>query len=309
MNAGQTASKETEVSPRRLRQRHPKKKTRAQQLAEEFERDFDSENPSPEIQFNYTWVPKRKRRKSRRKLGLRPTSRRQLGSRRRAQKRRSTAVEGVLQTIPLQEVVVDQETRVYRMPNCGWNGMLRRVMQYKFQQMGMPQERDEYGNERWRGPTGVIKHILDWAGTSGWRSRKTCREVMTECLSKHAAGEKYDAGQRVKMQRQRKRKLNQDDVNLAALMLRTGAGIKWASTMVNHKIIGGDGGRSEGNVVCAKTVFNTLKDKYDATVHRRQKKGTGSRDKYSIWATARRAFTTQLYFQLGMFPSVPLESH
>ena len=32
----------------------------------------------------------------------------------------------------MQEVIVDGATRVYKTPKCGWNGMIRRVIQYGF---------------------------------------------------------------------------------------------------------------------------------------------------------------------------------
>ena len=284
-----------------------KSPTEAQRQAEEFENDFDSPNPSPTIQFNYSWAPgPKKRRKSRRNLVLQPTNNKYskaLEKRKQQNKKRAPLKEKqtFLQQIPLHEVVVDAETRVYRTPNSGWDGMVRRVVQYKYAMLDMPKQFNRFGKEVWSGPDGVIQYIQNWAGTSGWRNKKVIREVMNECLKAAQNKEKYDAGQRVKMQRPRKRKMNQDDANLAGLMLRTGAGVKWSATMINHKIINGSHGRSSSNVICRNTVANTLKGKYDAKVHRRQKKGTGSRDKTSIWATARNAFTRQLYYQLGMF--------
>ena len=72
----------------------------------------------------------------------------------------------------MQEVIVDDATRVYKTPKCGWNGMIRRVIQYGFIKMKKPPEFNATGNEQWSGPNGVIVQLMNYAGISGWRQKK-----------------------------------------------------------------------------------------------------------------------------------------
>ena len=51
--------------------------------------------------------------------------------------------------------------------------------------------------------------------------------------------------------------------------------------------------------VSRRTLEHTFKKKYDAIVHRRQTKGTGSKDKNSIWAITRNCLSKQLLMLLG----------
>ena len=100
------------------------------------------------------------------------------------------------------------------------------------------------------------------------------------------------------MRRPRKRKMNQSDVDLAAKMLRANSGSQFATIAINNKIE--IEGRGEKAKITRRTLERTFKDKYDAIVHRRQTKGTGSKDKESIWAIARTLLSKQILIQLGM---------
>ena len=276
----------TQFSPRRLRPKRPKTKTAAEIAADLFEADFDSPKPSSSIQFNYNWGNGREnKRRSRRTLNLPPTGRAlSLPARMRA---------------PLEEIIVNDNNdneriacTIYRTPKTGWNGLVRRVVQHGYNRMGRPPRLNAHGNNLWSGPNGVISQLQEYAGTSGWRNRKVIRQIL-EKIQEH--GDKYDAGVRVKMRLPRKRKLGDAEINLAGQMLRSGSGSKWATTFCNHQILG----RNESNTVTSRTLERTLQKKYDAKVHRRGKKGTGSKDKTSIWARARLAFCKQLKSQLG----------
>ena len=135
-------------SPRKLRPRVEKSSRANDILAELFEIDFDSDNPSELIQFKRNW---QYWKKSRRLQQLSPAK----------SKLQSPAAppKTVLPThlsLPMQEVIVDGNTRVYQTPRCGWNSMIRRVIQYGYIKMGQPAERDEFHNNNWRGPNGVI---------------------------------------------------------------------------------------------------------------------------------------------------------
>ena len=165
--------------------------------------------------------------------------------------------------------------------------------------MGQPAEYDEFGTNQWldrKGKKGVISQLQAYAGVSNWRSRKTIREIISRTLTDHT----FDAGVRENMRKNRKRKMIQSDADLAGKMLRHGSGTHWAATFVNNKIIN-DASRGEKHVITRRTLERTLKGKYDALVHRRQSKKTGSKDKNSVWAKSRLALTTQLLIQLGTF--------
>ena len=90
----------------------------------------------------------------------------------------------------------DNGTRVYRTPKMGWNSRVRRVVQYGFIKLGMPSEFNEFGNNQWRGPHGLIKKLQDYADISGWRSKKIVREIIRKCSER---GKAFDAGRREKM--------------------------------------------------------------------------------------------------------------
>ena len=138
--------------------------------------------------------------------------------------------------------------------------------------MGSPPQFDDNENEVWSGPDGVVQQLQNYAGTCGWRNKKVVRNILKAC-QEH--GEPFDAGERVKMRKPRKRKLEHDDLNLAGKMLRGGSSAKWATTVVNHQILNQDNGRGQDDVVCRQTVTRTIKNKYDGIVHRRQKKRHG----------------------------------
>lgn len=176
-----------------------------------------------------------------------------------------------------------------------WNGTTRRVVQHGFLRMKQPAEYDEFGRNQWSGDQGVISQLQKYAGIHGWRSRKTIREIISKVLK---CGKSYDAGIRERMRRPRKRKMNQSDVDLAAKMLRSNSGSQFATIAINNKIE--IEGRGEKAKISRRTLERTLQKKYDTTVHRRQTKGTGSKDKESIWAIARTQLAKQLLVQLGM---------
>ena len=158
--------------------------------------------------------------------------------------------------------------------------------------MDMSPERNELGNNLRFGPEGVIQQIMDYADTSGWRVKKIVKEVIT---NRQTQGPDYDTGVLTKMKRLRKLKLLDSDMELVTKMIRTGSGLKWTVCVVNHVIKNGDCDRDVSNVVTHVTVSNTLKDKYDGKSHKHKKKGTGSRDKTSIWWKTRNDFCTQLW--------------
>ena len=196
--------------------------------------------------------------------------------------------------LPMREIIVDQATRAYRTPKCGWNGLVRRVIQFGYMQMGLVPEYDDYGNNLWRGPNGVVQQLQNYAGTSGTRNKKVVREIMEKCLT---LGDSYDAGERSKMKRPRKRKLTQEEADLGGRVLRSGLGSKWAATYINRERIDRLGDDKAG--VDTRTLERTLHGKYNAKLHHRQKRATGLRDKNSIWAGARLSFCKQMLSQLG----------
>ena len=63
-----------ECSPRKLRQRKERKISATELAAAAFEKDFDSANPSTDIQFKRTWNSRGIRKRSRRKMGLPPVN-------------------------------------------------------------------------------------------------------------------------------------------------------------------------------------------------------------------------------------------
>ena len=175
----------------------------------------------------------------------------------------------------------------------GWNSLTRRVVQHGFMMLGQPPEYDENDANQWRGPEGIISTLQEYVGLSGWRSKKVIKEIIRKCLQDPL----FDADNREKGQKPRKRKLKQKGANLAGKMLRHGSGTHWAATFVNRSTL--DNGGSEKDTVSRRTLERTLKNKYDAIVHRRQTKKTGSKDKNSVWAKARTALGKQLLIQLG----------
>ena len=299
---GQNASNDTsqDLSPRRLRQRVIKHKTVCELQAEEFEKDFDSPNPSPHIQFKRTWDcrpwEKQKRRTSRRLKMLPPCPLSVQPTRSSSNKRKADQdTENTSQPDP-QELILENNVRVYRSPKMGWNSLTRRVVQHGYLRMNCPSEYDENGNHQWSGNNGVISQLQNFAGITGWRSRKVIRQIMKKMKSL-APGQTYDAGIRESSRKPKKRKMTQSDVDLAGKMLRNNSGSQWATIAVNNKIEAE--GRGQKAKVSRRTLERTLKKKYDAIVHRRQTKGTGSKDVNSIWAIARNALSRQLLVQLG----------
>ena len=109
----------------------------------------------------------------------------------------------------------------------------------------------------------------------------------------------YDAGKREKMKASRKRKLTQTDVNFAGKMLKKGSSSMWTTCAVNNRIE--FAGRGEKAKVTRRTLERTFHGKYDAITHRRQTKGTGSKDVNSIWAQCRLAIAKQFHIQIGLF--------
>ena len=165
--------------------------------------------------------------------------------------------------------------------------------------MKKPDEYDEFGRHQWRGDHGVISQLQIYAGVHGWRSRKMIQQIITKMKTLTGkASLKHDEGMRERLRRPRKRKMNQSDVDLAAKMLRTNSGSQFATIAINNKIE--IEGRGEKAKITRRTLERTFKDKYDAIVHRRQTKGTGSNNKESIWAIARTLLSKQILIQLGM---------
>ena len=193
-----------------------------------------------------------------------------------------------------QEIILDNNRRVYRTPRMGWKSLVRRVIQYGYDKMGQPVEYDELGRTQWRGPSGVVAKLQEYADVHGWRSKKIIKEIIGKCRQ----NPKFDAGKRVKMCAPRKRKLNQSDINLAGKIINSGSSTGWAASAVNNRIA--FMGRGEKAKVDRRTLERTLHDKYDAITHRRQTKGTGSKDKYSTWAVARKALCGQVLTQLSI---------
>ena len=142
----------------------------------------------------------------------------------------------------------------------------------------------------------ICKILLEQS--SGWRNKKLVRSILNTCLKEDA---NYDAGARVNLLKPRKRKLFEAEVKLASKMLRSGTSTSLTTTVINHTILHSNDGRGPDDVVARNTLIRTLKQKYNVKVKKRQKKGTGSKDKNSIWALARVAFAKQLGYQLGVF--------
>lgn len=271
-----------ECSPRKLRERVTRKPSQSELAAECFEQDFDSKTPSEDIQFKRTWNAKGTSKQSRRRLGLPPAVF-------NLQKNRKRKPEAYV------EHVIEGNVKIYRCPRMGWNSLTRRVIQHGFLLMGSPSQYNDVGNNQWRGPGGAIEQLQSYVGLSGWRSKKVIRGILEKCKQNTA----YDAGQREKMQQSRKRKMTQNDVNLATKMLRHGSGIHWATTYVNRQILDSD--RGTGSTITPRTLARTMKKSYNAEVHRRQCKKTGSKDKNSVWAQARLALAKQLLVQLRTY--------
>ena len=268
--------------------------------AEAFEKDFDSVSPSPIIAFDRTWnshnqFGKKNQRRSRRQLNLPPPvfkskKQKQLAKQKLQKQQQQNLKE---QNLIPQEIILDNNRRVYRTPRMGWDSMVRRVVQYGYEKMQKPSEYDEFGRPQWRGVDGVISQLQRYAGLTGWRSKKVIKEIIQKCNE----NVNFDAGKRTTMCLPRKRKLNQADVDIAGKMLRTGSSTAWAATAINNRI--SFMGRGEKAKVTRRTLERTLKKKYDAKVHRRQSKGTGSKDKNSTWAKSRLSLNEQLMMQLS----------
>ena len=87
---------------------------------------------------------------------------------------------------------------------------------------------------------------------NGWRSKRIIKEIITRVQNED--DNKYDAGKRERMSQPRKRKMNQDDVNLAEKMLRHGSGTHWTATFVNRNIL--DNNRGSGATVSKLVLLN-----------------------------------------------------
>ena len=62
----------------------------------------------------------------------------------------------------------------------------------------------------------MIEKLQKYVGIKGWRALKVIKEIIVKCKE----DAKFDAGERVSMKRRRKRKMKQEDVDLAGKMLR-----------------------------------------------------------------------------------------
>ena len=127
-----TSVEEAQISPRKLRERQVKGKTLSQLEADSFERDFDSPNASEDIQFKQSWDcrpwEKQKRRLSRR-LQLLPPSPAPFTTSASCNHKtiKPDPEESPLQS---QELILDNNVRVYRSPKIGWSSLTRRVVQH-----------------------------------------------------------------------------------------------------------------------------------------------------------------------------------
>lgn len=165
-------------------------------------------------------------------------------------------------------------------------------MKFGFEKLGRPLEFDTYTNNQWRGADDVITQIQKYSMVNGWRSKKVIRDVISKCLEEP----KHDAGVRSRMREPRQRKMDDEDVELTTNALRHGAGTIWATCYLNHDRIHNK--NKEG--VDRSTMIRTMTGKYNASVHRRQKKKpTGSNEKESKWAKARFVLAKQFLFQIG----------
>ena len=174
----------------------------------------------------------------------------------------------------------------------GWNAGSRRAVQYGYNLLGQPPQFHN-GVDQWRGPHGVISKLLEYARLSGTRQRKNVKQIL---INVNQLGSRYDAGNRVRMQCSRKRKLTFEDACFGGKMLRRGVGATWATTYVNNKRITKD----DTDAVDRTTLMRTLKRKYNAKCHRRQTKATGSKSKQSAWAQSRYACGKQFLHQLKL---------
>ena len=126
----------------KLRERKPKVETHTELLARLFEEDFDSENPSELIQFKRS-SNRFTRQKSRRLRKLSPKHTPAVRTKLKKQSARSSLPDHM--ALPLHEIIINPRTRLHSTPKCGWNGMVRRVIQCGFISMGKPAERDQFG--------------------------------------------------------------------------------------------------------------------------------------------------------------------
>ena len=133
---------------------------------------------------------------------------------------------------------------------------------------------------------------MEYASLTGNRARQTVKTILLQCV---ANGDSYDAGNRYKMQRKRRRIMSQQDSDHAGKLLDHGTGTFWTTAYVNHNRIRKDGKKG----VSRSTLIRTLKEKYDCQCHRRQTKATGTnKDKNGVWAQARLALAKQFQKQI-----------
>ena len=202
------------------------------------------------------------------------------------------------------EVVYRAPPVRYFKPMKGWDGSSRRVIQYAFSKLGSPTELNDANNNVWRGPDGTIKQIQDYVMVSGWRSAKTIRSILTKTLH----DPDHDAGIRIKMRDERQRKMSESDARFVMKSLRHGSGMNMVTAYLNHDRIH----KHNQTGLSESTIRRTMQKKYDAIVHRRQKKPTGSDDAEAKWTRARLQLSKQFLYQVEaaelLTPPQPSES-
>ncbi len=70
----------------------------------------------------------------------------------------------------------------------------RRLIQFCFELMGCPAQIDDFGDDQWQGPNGVVNTILRFCGFTSGRAKTQIVDVLTYVSECVANGEPFDAG-------------------------------------------------------------------------------------------------------------------
>ena len=268
-----------------LRKRKAPERNVVEEQFDAFVCDFDSKNPDVSIQFKRNWA-KDEIKKSRRQQGLSILRTGSLPN----SKNLSTPIHGSSSN---DNSAPPASTRVP--PRKGWDGNARHTVQHGFKLLGYPPQ-FVYGKDQWRGPDGIISRLMEYAALSGNRARQMVKQLLLDTVTK---GDTYDAGNRTRMQRSRKQKLDQAEVDYGGKLLKHGTGSFWTVAHMNYDRIHRQG--KEG--ISRSTFLRIIKDKFNSRCHRRQTKSTGSsKGKSSVWSQARLALAKQFKKQIRPVP-------
>ena len=171
----------------------------------------------------------------------------------------------------------------------------RRQIQFAYELLGTPPEfvtvQGQDPVNQWDGKNGVINMIAAYLLLPPhWRTRLTIRKVLNFVQNKIESGidlPDIDAGPKAGAHRSgRKRKLNAELDELVARCLQRGYGLQMTHAIISQKVSPVE--------VSQECVRLSAKRAFNGKCHNRGTKKTGSKDKTSKWALARKAFALQL---------------